>query len=59
MKRREFIVLGGTAAMLASRGIALADSWPGRRGIAPQNVGRDSAGRLSLGAVDVVAAARR
>ena len=39
--------------------LALADSWPGRRGIAPQNVGRDSAGRLSLGAVDVVAAARR
>ncbi|NUO77988.1 MAG: DUF4832 domain-containing protein [Lysobacter sp.] len=38
--------------------LALADSWPGRRGIAPQNAGRDSAGRLTLGAVDVVAAAR-
>jgi tripartite-type tricarboxylate transporter receptor subunit TctC len=30
MNRREFIVLGGTAAMLASRGIALADSWPSK-----------------------------
>ena len=30
MNRREFIVLGGTAAVLASRGIALADSWPSK-----------------------------
>lgn len=28
MKRREFIVLGGTAAMLASSRFAMADQWP-------------------------------
>ena len=37
--------------------LAIADSWPGRPAIKPQNTGRDSAGRLSLGTVTVAAAA--
>lgn len=39
--------------------LAIADSWPGRPGIAPQNVGRDSSGRLVLGTVTVATTARR
>lgn len=37
--------------------LAFADSWRERPGIAPQNVGRDGTGRLSLGTVTVAAAA--
>ena len=39
--------------------LAIADSWPNRPGIAPQNVGRDAAGRLVLGTVTVATTARR
>ena len=37
--------------------LAIADSWPGRPAIKPQNTGRDASGRLSLGTVTVAAAA--
>jgi len=33
MKRREFIVLGGTAAVLASTGLARAQEWPTKGGV--------------------------